>query len=200
MIDDNRDGIFSANAHLDSSGSLIDREAYHANTPFRVDHVAYEVEHVSPDGMEVQLRKSQARQVAALGFDLPNLSVRLLTGESVSLDTFKGKTLVINWWATSCPPCIAEMPGLNQLVAKYRNDRSVAFVSVAWNTPEELKQFLVNHRIDYVTSTTTIDPPRFLGNTFPRHLIVDPRGRIVFDETGGYPDRFKELDAALKKR
>jgi thiol-disulfide isomerase/thioredoxin len=200
MIDENRDGMFSANAHMDSSGSLIDREAFHANTPFRVDQAAYVVENISPDGKEVHLRKSQAKTVAALGFELPELSARLLSGDSVSLDTFRGRTLVINWWATSCPPCIAEIPGLNQLVAKYRNDRSVAFIAVAWNTPEELKQFLVDHSMDYVTSTSTIDPPRFLGNVFPRHIIVDPKGRVVFDETGGYPDRYKELDAALSRR
>lgn len=199
LIDENRDGIFSANAHLDSSGSLIDREAFHANTPFRVDQLAYKVENISPDGMEVHLQESQAKKVVALGFELPALSVRLLTGDSVSLNTFKGRTLVINWWATSCPPCIAEMPGLNQLVAKYRNDRRVAFVAVAWNTPEELKEFLAGHSFEYTLGCTQIDPPRFLGDVFPRHIVVDSRGRIVFDETGGYPDRYKELDVALSK-
>ena len=47
MIDKNRDGIFSANAHLDSSGSLIDREAFQAHRPFFVDQAPYEVALIS---------------------------------------------------------------------------------------------------------------------------------------------------------
>src|SRR5690606_21560333 len=44
---------------------------------------------------------------------MPNFSVKALDGKPVSLDDFKGKFLVINWWATTCAPCIVEMPGLN---------------------------------------------------------------------------------------
>lgn len=66
-----------------------------------------------------------------VGLPMPDLQFSNLMGETVSTSTFRGRVLVINWWATTCGPCIEEMPGLNELVRKYGLHEDVGFLAVA---------------------------------------------------------------------
>ncbi|MGH7177737.1 MAG: redoxin domain-containing protein, partial [Tepidisphaeraceae bacterium] len=77
-----------------------------------------------------------------------------ISGNSVSIDQFKGQIVVIDFWATWCGPCVAEMPQMKQLHAKYKNE-GVQFIGVSLDNPEnqggleKLKAFVSTNQIDW---------------------------------------------------
>lgn len=101
-----------------------------------------------------------------------------------NLEATKGKVVLINYWATWCPPCIAEMPSLQKLYADYRD--KITFVFITSDGFNEVDAFLNEHgytfnvyrEMDDVFSKT------LQINGIPRTLLVDKTGAIVIDETG----------------
>ena len=92
------------------------------------------------------------------------------------------------------------MPGLNNLVEKYASDR-VIFLAIADNTPAELKEFFKNHKFDYQITLCSDRLREILGRVYPRHIIIDATGVVVYNQTGGSPRVGQKLDtviAALK--
>ena len=61
----------------------------------------------------------KARENIGLGKPLPDFTVTLLTGESLTLSDLRGKVVLVDFWSTNCPPCVKEMPALKNLYAKY---------------------------------------------------------------------------------
>lgn len=99
-------------------------------------------------------------------------------GRSLQLSTYRGKVVVLNFWATWCPPCIEEIPSLNQL-QRQMPQLVVLGVSVDQDG-DAYRQFLVEHRIDF---TTIRDPQRHsnaLYGTlrFPESYVIDRDGQI----------------------
>ena len=80
------------------------------------------------------------------------------------------KIILINWWATSCLPCIEEMPGLNKLVKKYKNEK-VEFISIVWDT-DNLEEFLSKNSFLYSHGFGNEYLTKLFGETFPRNLII----------------------------
>ncbi len=80
-----------------------------------------------------------------------NFTVSDLEGRKVSLASFKGKVLVLDFWATWCPPCKAEIPGFVELQKAY-GDKGLQFVGVSvdsGDTPDVLKAFATEHQMNY---------------------------------------------------
>ena len=101
----------------------------------------------------------------------------------VSLDDFKGKVLVLNFWATWCAPCRKEMPTLDNLQGIYKDgDVEVLVVHVGPNRGDEIEKFWQQENIQNISSY--VDPKlAFAGsmNAFglPTTLILDKKGREV---------------------
>ena len=95
--------------------------------------------------------KGGRRQHEAIGkpFDLEFTDA--IKGSTVSIKGLKGKVVVIDFWATWCGPCVAEMPKMKELYAKYR-DQGVEFIGVSLDQPKEqggldkLKKFVAEQR------------------------------------------------------
>ena len=116
-------------------------------------------------------------------------------GHPYNFNDAKGKVVLVNFWATWCPPCIAEMPSLEKLYQRYKGD--VIFLLVS----EEKKQFIYNfkekHDYDFkVYSSITKHPEIFETQSIPRTYILDKNGSIVIDKSGAanwYSESVKEL-------
>jgi thiol-disulfide isomerase/thioredoxin len=109
----------------------------------------------------------------------------------------KDKIIVINWWATSCLPCVEEMPGLNELVNKIPKDK-VEFIAIVWDK-ENLSRFLTKHQFNYKHGFGNKNMSQLFGETFPRHIIVNKDGVILFNKLGGYKDINLELEKVINK-
>lgn len=129
----------------------------------------------------------------------PPLKLITLNGDSISIKDFIGKYIVINWWATGCGPCIAEIPGLNSLVDKYKNNSNVIFIAIAFDKKEALETFLKLKEFKYLQTRGDKETSKLFGESFPRHVIVNKEGQISFYCEGGSENRYVDIDEELKK-
>jgi peroxiredoxin len=116
-----------------------------------------------------------------------------INGEKVALKDLKGKVVVLNFWFTECQPCIAEMPELNKIAAKYKNNK-VAFIAVTFDDRDKLNKFFKKHQFDYRIVSDLAIIKDYKVNSFPLHLIIDQKGEIIFKKIGAY---LEELDAKI---
>ena len=133
-----------------------------------------------------------------IGQKFPEIQVTSLGGKSVGLSDFEGKYVVINWWASFCAPCIVEMPGLNQLVQNYGDRNDLDFLAIAWDDADRITSFLERREFLFKQTITTDEVTSIFGESFPRHVIIDPDGDVIFDKRGGHKDVHLELEAFLK--
>jgi thiol-disulfide isomerase/thioredoxin len=103
-------------------------------------------------------------------------------GRPVSLAQYKGKPMVVNFWATWCPPCVDEMPELNALQAELGADK-VQIVGIGIDSPGNIADFAAKQKISYpllVAGMGGTELSRQLGNKaggLPFTVLVDAQGR-----------------------
>lgn len=127
----------------------------------------------------------------------PEFKVRDINGKEVSLSDFKGKTIVIDFWATWCGPCKKSLPAMQMMVNKYKNDPTVKFLFIhTWETSSTPKSDAVNYLLthnfdlplymDLKDSNTKTNPAvtAFNVSGIPTKFIIDGHGKIRFREMG----------------
>lgn len=112
-----------------------------------------------------------------------NWRLRSLEGESVNISTFKEQIIVVNFWATWCPPCVAEMPSFQKLYDAYGD--KVVFLFVANDEPDRVRTFIndKNYKIPVYFQETNV-PKEMNSNSLPTTYIVDASGHIVASKVG----------------
>ncbi|WP_323788517.1 TlpA disulfide reductase family protein [Psychroserpens sp.] len=110
------------------------------------------------------------RDVSAINFDF---------------NSAKGKVVVINFWATWCPPCIAEMPSMELLYQKYKDNADVVFLFVSNEDVLVIKKFMSKKEYSFkVYQSLTDYPKEFDVTSIPRTFVIDKKGEIVIDKSG----------------
>jgi thiol-disulfide isomerase/thioredoxin len=112
---------------------------------------------------------------------VPSFTLHDLSGGTISSDSFRGKVTIINFWATWCGPCRAEIPDLVALQQKYSGQLQIIGISEDEVPAEEVKRFVVANRMNYPIAMTTPEIEKmFPGiSALPTSYIVDREGRIV---------------------
>ena len=116
---------------------------------------------------------------------LKNYHWNLVTagGKSMDFQSKKGEVVLVNFWATWCPPCVAELPSLVELHEDYRD--KVVFAFVASDERDKVTAFLEKkgyHLPVYFEASRT--PDELLSKSIPATYIIDKSGKIVVDEKG----------------
>ncbi|MBE3596664.1 MAG: redoxin domain-containing protein [Hydrogenibacillus sp.] len=122
----------------------------------------------------------------AVGRPAPDFMAELLDGSTVTLSDFKGRPVLINFWATYCPYCIDEMPAIESVYQKFRDD---GFVVIGVNTGESAVAIQGYVRRTGVTYPVALDPgmkiaKRYRVYDLPRSIFVAPDGTIAVDHVG----------------
>mgnify|MGYP005725274933 CR=1 FL=1 len=114
-----------------------------------------------------------------------NMPLRTLSGESANLEDFRGKTVFLNFWATWCPPCLAELPAIQGLFEMMQSE-NVSIVTVATDQSlSQVKDFLNDRPYTFpVYRLAGSVPKAFLNNTIPATFVIDAEGRIVYRKLG----------------
>ena len=143
------------------------------------------------DERALQQAKIEAFKSSLINKAIPAFQLTDLNNKIWSSKELKGKVVVINFWFTTCKPCILEMPLLNELVAANK-DNSVVFLAPAPENETQIKKFLKKFQFDYniVPSSTDYITSLSIEN-FPTHLVIDKEG-IIRQVFIGYGDDIKE--------
>jgi len=130
----------------------------------------------------------------------PDFELQRLEGGSVRLADLRGKTVLIDFWATWCAPCIVEIPELNAFYAEQR-ERGVEVLAISIDTLEDaaLKTWVDEHDMQYPVARGDIGLAElYKAFEFPFHVIVSPEGQILERLAPGFHSR-DELNAAIAR-
>ncbi len=122
---------------------------------------------------------------------LPEGDLNMLDGSVKSFKDFEDKMLVLNFWYINCGPCIVEMPYLNQLVEKYKNE-DIEFLALSFDSIPDIKNFLSRTEFNYNHGSIDQNFMYDFTPVSPGHFIVDKDG-IIRDILIGAPRNTEEI-------
>lgn len=125
----------------------------------------------------------EAKEKAAFDFTLDKMN-----GGVLDVEELKGKVVFINFWATWCPPCIAEMPSIQKLYDKYKDNPDIAFIILNVEGPEEKKVGKFINKKDYTFPiyfpNATQIPKVYESNGIPTTFVIGKDGFIAYKKVG----------------
>ncbi|WP_157799188.1 TlpA family protein disulfide reductase [Mucilaginibacter auburnensis] len=134
-----------------------------------------------------------------------NITLRQPNGEVLQSEKLKGKVLIMNFWATWCPPCIAEMPSINKMYLQYKNNSNLVVIPIdADNDVSKSTAFMQNKGYSLPVYTLAGPlPTGLVSNAIPTTIIIDKKGRVVARHEGAadYSSEafYEYLDGLLKE-
>lgn len=124
----------------------------------------------------------------AIDAKAPNVSMTLLDGEKIDLASLRGHPVLIDFWATSCPGCVAELPHLNALY-KAMKGRGLRVIGVAmYYDPEE--QVRAMQKARGIAYPIVLDTDGKIAKAFgdvqltPTYFLISPGGRVIYQKLG----------------
>jgi peroxiredoxin len=135
------------------------------------------------------LSSPQAKSNQESQNQLPEFSLPDLGGKQHDIKEWQGKVLVINFWATWCPPCLKEMPEFEAIHAEYAK-KGLQVIGIALDDAEPVKEFIASKKITYpilMGEDQGMKIAHDLGNivnTVPFTVIVDKKGHLIKSQMG----------------
>ncbi len=128
-------------------------------------------------------------------------SAKSIDGKTISLESYKGKVIFINYWATWCPPCVAEVPELIQLQKKYAGKIQIIGLSMDDNVAD-VQKFAARAKFNYpiIMATDELKSKYARISAIPTTVIISKDMMIVQIEAGYHkPEFFDEIIKRLAK-
>jgi peroxiredoxin len=125
-----------------------------------------------------KFQEANKEPVSSIGTAAPNLQMESIQGDSISLESLKGKVVLLNFWETKNPASTAEIPSLEGIF----NDKSIKDIAVIGISPEPkqtLEAFLRSKKVTYpIVSGSNWQPPFHQFSTKPITYVIDSQGII----------------------
>ncbi len=131
----------------------------------------------------------------------PDFSLKDLSGRPVTLSSLKGKVVLLNFWATWCPPCISEMPVFNRLYKQMRA-RGLEIVAISADRSEDyVRDFTSKHSLDFkvIYDESRDVVKRYKVFSMPTTFLIDKNGIIVEKFFGEYDWTDQEIKKKIEK-
>ncbi len=150
----------------------------------------------------ISLKGSELAPAPEIGRLAPDFTLVDLKGNEVTLSDFRGKAVFINFWATWCPPCRAEMPEIEAVYQEYK-DKGVVVIGVdILETEEEVLQFVQRggYSWTFVLDTTGLVVVNYEIGAIPTSFFIDREGIIQAVNIGAMTKRAMEIKLAEAMR
>lgn len=155
-------------------------------------------------GTATKAKEPSMKPLTKVGERMPEFTVREVSGKTFSMAKERGKVVVVNFWATWCPPCRVEMPRLEKEIwDRYKGNPDFAMVAIARRQSEgKITAFEKQH--PEFTFPLAYDPQRkvyekFAAAGIPRSYVVGRDGKILFQSLGYETGEVAKLDEAIQK-
>ena len=141
-------------------------------------------------------------ETTMIGKVIPNFSTtKTLDGSKFSLESLRGKYVLIDFWGTWCGPCVAEMPEVKKYQQKYPN--RLAILGVNSGEPiDKINNFIQPKNYDWLQIINGKDEDNFVlkfnVKAYPTKFILDPEGKILYKFVGSGEESFDRIDELLK--
>ena len=134
------------------------------------------------------------------GNKLSNFKFTDIKGNKFNLKELAGKVVVLNFWFINCAPCRMEIPELNKMVSKYKNNPNVVFLAVSLDFKSEIRDFLKKSPFLY----NIMDNGEWLAksynvNAYPTHVVIDRSAKILFHSTGLAQNTIYWVDKSIEE-
>lgn len=153
-------------------------------------------------GAQLQQPEQQQQQQLVLRFvrnpDIaPELKAKDLNGKDLSLEAYKGKVVLLNFWATWCGPCRAEIPSLIRIQEAYKDRLQIIGMDVDDDDPERLREFVKNQGINYPVAITSVPVRIAYGGitALPTMFIINRDNKVVQKHVGLFNPALYEIEA-----
>jgi len=132
-----------------------------------------------------------------------DFTLKLTDGKDIKLSDHKGKIVIIDFWATWCPPCRRGIPDLVEIQKKYQKEVLIIGISLDNETKPDVIPFMKQYRINYPVAYGNMEVVTAFGNiqAIPTSFIIDQAGKIV-DKHIGLVDKLvyiNKITELLKK-
>jgi thiol-disulfide isomerase/thioredoxin len=200
---------------LDKAGAFI-KSGYSTGIMEKLFKQAYIKKNGSDEGLEKLLKANDNAASAKLSESIKSQMINLpapvftlmdLDGNKINLNELKGKTVVIDFWATWCGPCVASFPGMAKVLDNYSNDHNVKFFFVdTYESVKDKKRYAAdfikknNYKFEVLLDTAHIVADKYQVSGIPAKFFIDKNGKIRYKSTGfsGNTDQMvKEVSAVI---
>ena len=124
------------------------------------------------------------------GVQVPDFEAVTMDGASINRDALKGKLSILNFWFITCPPCVAEIPGLNAIAEKYGSDK-INYIAIGRDTDKDIKEFLEEHPWSFAqipNGNELIQNDFKIRWGYPVTYLLNQEAEIVLAFSGGKTD------------
>ena len=145
--------------------------------------------------------KSQEEEIAATtlihkGDAAPDFTVEMVDGQKITISQLKGKVVIINFWATWCPPCRQEMTHVQKEIIDRFKGKDVVFMPISRGEKKSVVEAF--RKKENYTFPMGLDPQqtiykKYASNYIPRNFVVGKDGKVIYVSVGFSPDEFAEM-------
>ncbi|WP_300739650.1 TlpA disulfide reductase family protein [uncultured Alistipes sp.] len=137
-----------------------------------------------------------------VGDKAPDFTVEMFDGAEISLEALRGKVVLLNFWATWCPPCREELTHVQKEIIDRFEGRPFVFLPVSRGESREAVAAF-REKTGYafpmgLDSLRTVYD-RYASNFIPRNFLIGPDGKVVFSAVGYDEEEFRELILAIEE-
>ncbi|MFN3478918.1 MAG: peroxiredoxin family protein [Thermodesulfovibrionales bacterium] len=146
---------------------------------------------------------TRGKKQAIKGDEAPDFTLRTTNSSEVHLSDLRGKVVLIEFWATWCPPCRESIPTMNEIYKRY-NEKGLVLLGISvdkgQNVVEDLRAFVREYSIQYPVLIDSKNVNNLYGvYSIPTTFLIDKEGKIVFKSIGFSPEVENKLSAEIER-
>ena len=127
---------------------------------------------------KVEITNNRKKYKLQEGTVLKELNFKDSNGNNFTLDSLKGKVIVLNFWFIGCKPCVEEIPDLNRIQEKFK-DKEVVFLAVTFDSKKKLEEFVKKKPFNFTLVPDSMNIIRqFYVNSYPTTMLIDKDRKI----------------------